>query len=55
MTSLDAWQFQFGDADDNGVATVSSVQWITQNQANAGDGAIDDLIQDADFVGDIFD
>ena len=49
-------QAQYGDAvaDDDGVATVSSDQWIVQNQANAGDGTIDDLNQGADDVGDLF-
>lgn len=52
-----AAQGQFGDAvaDDDAVARVSSDQWITQNQANAGDGTIDDLNQGGDDVGDIFD
>jgi hypothetical protein len=52
-----AAQGQFGDAvaDDDGVARVSSDQFITQNQANAGDGTIDDLNQGGDDVGDIFD
>ena len=51
-----AAQGQFGDAvaDDDGVARVSSDQWIVQNQANAGDGTIDDLNQGTDDVGDIF-
>ena len=50
------WQAQYGDAvaDDDGVARVSSDQWIVQNQANAGDGTIDDLNQGTDDVGDIF-
>ena len=60
---LDASQFQFaaqgqfGDAvaDDDAVATVSSDQSITQNQANAGLGDIDDLNQGVDDVGDLFD
>jgi hypothetical protein len=52
-----AAQGQFGDAvaDDDGVARVHSDQSIVQNQANAGDGTIDDLNQGTDFVGDIFD
>ena len=48
-----AAQGQFGDAvADDGVARVSRDQWITQNQANAGE--IENLNQGADFVGDIF-
>jgi hypothetical protein len=62
VTYLDASQLQFGyqvqygdaDADDDGVATVSSDQWIVQNQANAADGEISDLNQGVDDVGDIF-
>ena len=52
-----AAQGQFGDAvaDDDAVATVSSDQMITQNQANAGLGDIDDLNQGVDDVGDLFD
>ncbi len=47
-------QAQYGDAvaDDDGVARVHSDQWIVQNQANAGDGTIDDLNQGVDYVGD---
>ena len=54
VSYLDASQFQFalqaqfGDADaigDENVASVSSDQGITQNQANAGRGEIDDLSQ----------
>ena len=59
---LDASQFQFaaqgqfGDAvaDDDGVAIVASDQSITQNQANAGLGDIDDANQGVDNVGDFF-
>ncbi len=49
-------QAQYGDAvaDDDGVAIVASDQWIVQNQANAGDGTIDDLNQGVDFVGDFY-
>ena len=51
-----AAQGQFGDAvaDDDAVARVTSDQAITQNQANAGDGTIDDLNQGVDDVGDFF-
>jgi len=60
---VDASQFQFavnaqfGDANaigDENVAFVGSDQGITQNQANAGLGEIDDLNQGTDFVGDVF-
>ena len=62
VTYLYAAQFQFaaqgqyGDAvaDDEGVATVSSYQAITQNQANAGYGEINDLNQGVDYVGDVY-
>jgi len=62
VTFLDASQLQFaaqgqfGDAvaDDDAVATVSSDQSITQNQANAGLGDIDDLNQGDGDVGDFF-
>ena len=59
---VDASQFQFaanaqfGDANaigDENVAFVGSEQYITQNQANAGLGEIDDLNQGTDFVGDL--
>ncbi|HKH10948.1 MAG TPA: hypothetical protein VKA73_07370 [Rubrobacter sp.] len=59
---LDASQFafalqgQFGDAVavDDAVATVSSDQSITINQANAGLGDIHDANQGVDDVGDFF-
>jgi hypothetical protein len=50
-------QAQYGDATasgDDSTATVDSEQSITQNQANAGLGEIDDLNQGVDFVGDFF-
>lgn len=59
---LDASQFafaaqgQFGDAvaDDEAVATVSSDQSITINQANAGLGEISDANQGGADAGDVF-
>ena len=49
-------QAQYGNAtaSDDSTATVDSEQSITQNQANAGLGEIDDLNQGVDFVGDFF-
>ncbi len=52
-----AAQGQFGDANaigDENVAFVGSDQGITQNQANAGLGEIDDLNQGGDDAGDFF-
>ena len=48
---------QFGDqnatANDEAIATAANELGITQNQANACFGEIDDLNQGNDFVGDI--
>ena len=41
-------------ANDGSEAYASNELSITQNQANAGLGEIDDLNQGNDFVGDIF-
>jgi hypothetical protein len=52
-----ALQAQFGDANavgDENTAEVASEQGITQNQANAGLGEIDDLNQGGNDVGDFF-
>ena len=55
-----ALQVQYGDAtataddDSTAEATVDSSQGITQNQANAGLGEIDDLNQGGDEAGDFF-
>jgi len=55
-----ALQAQFGDAtataddDSTAEATVDVSQDITQNQANAGLGEIDDANQGGDDVGDVF-
>ncbi len=49
---------QFGDqnaaANDDSTAEATNELSITQNQANAGLGEIDDLNQGVDYVGDIF-
>ena len=49
---------QFGDqnaaANDESLAFASNGLSITQNQANAGLGEINDLDQGGDFVGDVF-
>ena len=55
-----ALQAQFGDAsataddDSTAEATIDVSQSITQNQANAGLGEIDDANQGGDDVGDFF-
>ena len=48
---------QYGDqnaaASDDSTAEASNELSITQNQANAGLGEIDDLNQGVDYVGDV--